>query len=90
MPALNKFRGFIDSFNAPARRHVAITPSDADELAYTVRRIYVGTGGDIALVDGEGNQVTYKNVTSGSYIGDCVYKQVKVTGTTATDLVGIE
>jgi len=47
--------------------------------------IYVGTGGDI-IVAGDGNDVTFVNVPSGSYvIGN--WNAIRKIGTTATDIV---
>lgn len=87
MPAINPFTYNAPSPVTPALRTLAITPHDTNELAYTTRRIYVGTGGDVVTVDSEGNTVTHKNVPSGCYLGDAFYKQVKAAGTTAADLI---
>ena len=52
------------------------------------RAIYVGTGGDIALVDAAGNAVTFKAVPQGSVL-PVRARAVRVAGTTAADLVGL-
>lgn len=48
--------------------------------------LYVGTGGNISLVTSQGNEVTFVGVLSGSFL-PVLTRQVKNTGTTATDLV---
>lgn len=87
MPATNLFAYNAQTPIGPAIKTLAITKSDADELAFVTRRIFVGTGGDVVTVDTENNEVTHKNVPSGSYIGDAFFKKVKSTGTTAADLI---
>ena len=69
----------------------AITPSDS--AAFTIkgayaRKIFVGNGGDIALINTEGVAVVFENVPDAwseliSFIG------VAEAGTTATGIVGI-
>jgi hypothetical protein len=77
-----------DSLNAPSRAPFAITPSDSAPLAVVPKRLFVGTGGHIALrgVDGAAD-VVYRNVGSGVYL-NVRPGFVRATGTTAADLIG--
>jgi hypothetical protein len=69
-----------------ARRFSAVTPSDSVDLAPGVRAIFVGTGGDIALVGEDDNVEVLKNVADGMII-DVSPKRVNDTDTTADDIV---
>lgn len=88
MPATNPFNSHAKGPTSGAISLVAITPSDAADLANVVRMIYVGVGGDIAVIDTAGNTVTHVGVPQGSYIGPFQVARVKVTGTTASSLIG--
>ena len=71
----------VTTFN----NHAAVTKSDA--TVFEESSIYVGTGGDIALVlVGSSTSVTYSNVPSGTWM-PCNVVQVLSTGTTASDIV---
>ena len=77
-----------DSPSAPASMAFPIVPSDSAELSQATKAIYVGTGGNIALRPlHSGVDVVYRNVASGSYL-TIRASHVRVTGTTAADLVG--
>ncbi len=74
---------------SPARAAAAVTPNDDTDLAGGCRGLYVGTGGDLALILAEDSAaVTFKNAISGTVLPLCV-KRVKATGTTATDIVAL-
>lgn len=69
-----------------------LTPSDSDSLTMSSGRypkaIYVGVGGDLSLVNRNGDTVVFKNVPDGSRLsGICPIGCL--TATTATDLVKI-
>jgi hypothetical protein len=72
------------------RNAAVITPANANftgDIIYTA--LWVGTGGDIAVLHTDDTtSVVYKNVPSGSLLPFAV-KQVLSTGTTATDIVGL-
>lgn len=88
---------------APARRFLAVTPSDTKDLpnaagdnasAYA-KGLYIGTGGNVAVVAAgdqsntlQGTAVTWKNLPSGSYLLGQV-RRVMSTNTTATDIVAL-
>jgi len=59
-------------------------PSDPD--GNPPQALYCGTGGDVALVDGNGNAVTLNNLAGGVW-HRIVFQRVKATGTTAGQLV---
>ena len=72
-----------------ATRHAAVTASDVTEFD-APQAVYVGTGGDIALVlVGSSTAVTYKNVADGTWM-PVLAIQVLSTGTTASDIVRME
>lgn len=70
-----------------SRRYKSVTPHDSNALpSGECIAIYVGTGGDVVLVDVDGDPCTFKNVPSGGTIlGQTLV--VMATGTTATDIV---
>lgn len=73
----------------PAVRGAVITPSDGG--SHNFRAIYIGTGGDLAVLmseDGTSTPVVFKNVPSGTMLPISI-KQVRLTATTALDLVGV-
>lgn len=75
---------------APALSFFDIFPDDYDYLPHVARAIYVGTGGDIALVAREKDEaVIFKNVASGTIL-PVIAVAVRMAGTTATDLVGLQ
>lgn len=66
--------------------HADVTASDVTVFDQE-SGIYVGTGGDIAIVSiGSSTAVTYHNVPSGTFL-PIAAKQVLSTGTTASDIV---
>ena len=71
---------------APAGDAFAVTPSDATHLH--ANALFVGTSGDVTVVTEAGTTVTFKNVPTGSILPVRV-SQVKSTGTTASDIVGL-
>lgn len=74
----------------PVRAIAAITKSDTVDITKWYdswpRGIYVGTGGDVAIVTPDGVAVTHKNVASGSYL-PIEHRRVNSTNTTASDMV---
>lgn len=83
------FSRTTDSPIAPSEYCFAITPDDVQDLPRATKAIYVGQGGDIALVPVRGtSEVIFSNVASGTVL-DVRIKAVRLTGTTAADLVGL-
>lgn len=66
---------------------VAITPHDTDEVG-PFRGIYVGSAGDLVVINGAGTAVTFKSVPVGTII-PVFCRIIKSTGTTASQLVGL-
>lgn len=73
---------------APGRQWVAITPSDATILPVTLRAIYVGGDGNLALEDHDGNVEVFTGLTAGSLL-PLRPRKVMSTDTTATLVIGI-
>jgi hypothetical protein len=73
---------------SPAAELVSITKSDSTTYSPLIRAIYVGTTGDITVVDSAGTTVLFKAVPQGVIIGPFAVKQVRSTGTSAADMVG--
>lgn len=75
--------------NAPAVDGFTVTPHDANPLTRTPRALFIGTGGNLVVTTMKGTDITLKNIASGSIVSVRVNK-VKATGTTATDIVGLD
>lgn len=66
----------------------AITPDDTNQLAQTIRAIYVGVAGDVeAVMADDSVAVLLKALPVGVHY--LAIKQVKQTNTTATNLLGM-
>lgn len=74
--------------SAPAGNFAAITPSDATDLTFVTRAVYVGTGGNVVAVDAAGTAVTFSNVPDGSIL-PIRASRINSTSTTATNLVAL-
>ena len=85
MAAVDKSMGGLGE---PAIHAVAVTPSDADELATVSRALYIGGAGNVVVVTYGGDTVTLVGATAGQIIPIRV-KQVKATSTTATSIVSL-
>lgn len=84
----DRFEAWTTSLDAPASHAFAVTPSNADLLTEATRALYVGGGGNLALVMLSGAEISLLSVAAGSILPLRV-RQVKATGTTATALVGL-
>jgi len=83
----DKFENVADSEGGSSRAPYAVTPHDTNALSPVPKRLYVGTGGDVALRGLEADaDVVYVNVPSGGYIFVRA-EFVRATGTTAEDIV---
>jgi hypothetical protein len=79
----------IQATIAPSRRVMAITPDDTGYLREATRALYIGEGGDVALIAADDEETTiFRNVASGSVL-DVQTVAVKATGTTASAIVGL-
>lgn len=83
------FRQSISSTITPAERCFPITPNDSEDLHLATKALYVGQGGDVTLIPVRGKEeVTFRNISSGSIL-DVRVKAIRLSGTTAADLVGL-
>lgn len=73
--------------NPIAQGVATIAPNDSTSIIKTLG-IYVGGAGDIAVVMADGTQATFKNVSAGVVLPISVTR-VKLTGTTATNLLAV-
>lgn len=75
---------------SPARSAVAVTVSDSTTYTPTPRGLYVGVGGDVAVIltDDGSTAATFKNVPSGTILPIKPYK-VMSTNTTATNILAL-
>lgn len=81
-----RFEGDIQT--GPAVNAVAVTPSDASDFGFgQCRSIYVGVTGDITLDTPFQTAVLFKAVPVG--ILPVAAVRVRVTGTTATNMVAL-
>jgi len=88
MSATDKFDNHASGLSSPAEDAFAITPDDATDMAKVTRGIYVGVGGDVALITKAGTTLTFKSAAAGSVL-PVRAARVKSTGTTATNLIGL-
>lgn len=80
------FEDNMTGLDSPAEGHFSITPADSD-FSITPRAIYCGGAGNVVVRSKSDVDVTYA-VLAGTYLLIRA-KQVRVTGTTATGLVGL-
>jgi hypothetical protein len=81
------FSSYSTGLDSPARKAFAITPHNTNELSSVTRGIFVGVAGDVAaILAGDTVAVTFKGVSGMLAIRA---KVILVTGTTATDIVGL-
>jgi len=71
---------------------VVVTPSDSTDItdsnANTPATLFVGVGGNIEVITLGGSTLLLKNIPSGSFMPIQVTR-VRLTNTTATDIVAI-
>lgn len=70
--------------NIQGERWVAVTKSDS--TVFEPSTIFVGTAGDIAIKNAEGDSVVLKNIANGTFL-PVLATQVLATGTGAGDIV---
>lgn len=84
-----QFEDFADSPTAPALDCFVISPNDGSDLPRVTKALYIGEGGDVVLRPAMGNEdIVFRNVPAG-YILDVRVRAVRITGTTASALVGL-
>lgn len=89
MTATDLFLSHQASLDSPYTKAAAITKSDADELSFVTRAIYVGGAGDISVILADDTAaVLLKAVPVGTLLRIRA-KQVKATDTTASLLIAL-
>lgn len=71
----------------PSYRVFPVTPSDSVNFTAEVRQLYVGSAGDVTVVNQDNSVCTFKNVLSGAVLGPFFLKRVNNTGTTSSNIV---
>lgn len=83
------YDNFSSTPMTPAENCFAVVPSDTVELAQATKALYVGLGGNVTLRSLQGQaDVTFLNVPSGAII-DVRVRAVRLSGTTASGIVGL-
>jgi len=72
----------------PAANAEVVVPSDDSELSTVSRALYVGGGGDLAVVMLGGSEVIFSAVIAGTVLPIRV-KKVKLTGTNASFVLNL-
>jgi len=84
----DRFSTHATSLVAPATHGFPITPDDAADLPEITRALYIGGAGTAVLVLASGAEITLSGLAAGTMLALRV-RQVKATGTTAEQLVGL-
>ena len=87
MSTNDKFDGRPVELDSPGDAFT-VTPHDTNLLPVATRGIYVGGSGDVAGYTVSGNQVTFAGVPAGGIL-PVRLARITVTGTTATQIVGL-
>lgn len=83
------YRDFATTPVSTARRAVAVTPHDDNDLASNAKALYVGGAGAVAVIAaGDTEAVTFAGVPAGTILPVQV-KRVLDTGTDATGIVAL-
>jgi hypothetical protein len=82
----NKTGGYARGINLQSEE--AITLATSDSATFEPASLYIGTGGDLKVVDSSGNTTIFANVPGGTILPVLV-TQVFATGTTASDLISL-
>lgn len=71
----------------PSPKVFTVVPSDTVDFAKEVRQLYIGTTGDVVVVNQDGTTCKFVGVLAGSLLGPFFIKRVNATQTTATNIV---
>lgn len=86
MSQTDPFTGNTPGLSTPANNTFSITPTDDVDVPVKARAIYVGVQGDLAIKDQGGTIVIFKGAQGFLPIRPL---EVRATGTTATDIIGV-
>lgn len=88
MPIIDDYSEHAASPSAPARRAVAVTPSDTVDLTVVAKSLYVGGPGDVRIQPAGGGAAVTLTAHPIGYLPVQV-SRVLATGTTATAIVAL-
>lgn len=71
-----------------AENAAAVTPDNDNDLATAALALYIGTGGNVALITTGGDTVTFSNLPDAALL-PVQTARVLATNTTATDIVAL-
>lgn len=87
--ATDKLKHYKPLQSVTASQGFTIVPSDTDELPAVTTKLWVGSTGDISVIlAGDTVAVILKSIPAGTML-DLRIKQVKASGTTASNMVGL-
>lgn len=84
---VDTFQNQDSGIAGPFTHASAVTPHDANDLAFVTRAIWVGAAGNLVVTTLGGNQVTFTGFGPGWLPGRI--QRVHASGTTATGLVAV-
>lgn len=71
---------------SPAQGAFVVSPNNTQ--VFTIRSLWIGTGGDVSVEFELGQRVLFKNIPDGTLL-PIAPKRVNFTNTTATDILGL-
>lgn len=77
-----------ESPDRPAKKAVAITPDDNNDLTTYAKALYIGVAGDVTVLPTEnddGDYVTFKNRPVGDF--PIAIRRLRATNTTASEII---
>lgn len=74
----------------PSRHLAAVTPNDDNDLPFLARYLWVGSGGNIEIINAQGDMVIFMAVPTGYKLEIGDVKRVRATNTTAQNIVAME
>jgi len=83
----DSFADRAQGLEAPAARAFAIVPNSDTDLTQATRALYVGAGGDLAVITLAGDSVVFADVPSGSLLPLRVVRVL--ASSTAGQIVGL-
>jgi len=87
--ATDDFANLASGLSSPYRHGAAVSPSDTVDLTNVSRAIYVGGTGTLTYISQGGDTVALLgNIPVGTVLHVCA-SRVKLTGTSATNLVAL-
>lgn len=72
---------------SPSYKVFPVVASDSVNFTAEVRQLYIGTTGDVVVVNQDNTTCKFVGVLAGSLLGPFFIKRVNATQTTATNIV---